>query len=82
MNDDIRYIYVGLVTVLITFAAVIAVLFSFASGPVAAVTTTVPTVTTSTSVVDELIPAISITIPPPPLTQRAAYFVLDTRNRT
>ncbi len=78
--NDIRTVYLGLATVLFGFAVVITALFSFASGP-AAVVTTVPTVTTSTSIVDELIPAVSITAPPP-LTQRSAYFVLGTRNKT
>ncbi len=79
MNNDIRYIYVGLATVLIAFAAVIAVLFSVASGPIAVVTVTT---TTSTSTVDELVPAVSMTAPSPVLTEKASYFVLDTRNRT
>lgn len=81
MNNDIRYAYVGLVTVLITFAAVIAVLFSVASGPVPVAVVTV-TPTTTTSIVAELIPPISITAPFPVLSESATYFVLDTRNRT
>ncbi len=79
MNNDTRYVYVGLATVLIVFFTVIAVLFSVASGPVAVITVIT---TTTTSIVDELVPAVSMTAPSPVLTEKASYFVLDTRNRT
>ncbi len=71
---------VALAMVLIGFAAVIAVLYSFASGPIVVTTTTITT--PSTSIVDELIPAISMTAPSPVLSESAASLVLDIRNKT
>lgn len=77
MNDITN---VALAMVLIGFVAVIAALYSFASGPI--VVTTATTATTTTSIVDELIPAISITAPPLTLSQRAENYTLDTWEQT
>ena len=46
------------------------------------VTVEMVSTTPTTLVVDELIPAISITAPPPTLSQRAETYALDTREQT
>ena len=70
----------ALAMVLIGFAAVVALLYSFASS--STVVTTITTTTSLTSIVDELIPAISMTAPSPVLSESAASLVLDIRDKT
>lgn len=78
MNDSWEWVWTFGAVVLIGGLTLAVIIGMFSSEVVTVEVVSIP----STSIVDELIPAISVTTPPPTLSQRAEHYALDTWEQT